>query len=116
MFISPSIRDFGLNYATTNGTTVHVCSQEPTNLTEATSTYSLGSGPATVGSPANRSPSGREVTVEVTSGGSVSANGTATHWALVDGTELLASGPLAASQVVTAGNPLTVSAAAIYFD
>lgn len=91
-----------------------ICSAEPTTVTEATTTYGLGSkaSPPTTG-PADRSPNGRELTVSAISDGSVSVTGTASHWALVktSATErLLATGALASTQSVTNGNTFTLTA------
>lgn len=93
-----------------NATRLDICSQEPTTYAEATSTYSLGNdNSVTVGAPADRSPNGREVTVPATSG-TVSGDGTATHWALTDGASVLyATGSLSASQAVTTGNPFNLA-------
>lgn len=89
-----------------------ICSQEPTTYAEATSTYTLGNktSPA-VGAPADRSGGGREVTLATFTDGTITGTGTATHYALTDGTNLLATGSLSASQTVTNGNALSISAA-----
>lgn len=70
---------------------VHLCSAEPTTYTEATSTYSLGNGtvaPLTdwTGPEAATSPYARKITLDAFTGLTISANGTATHLALVDST------------------------------
>ena len=41
-FLSDEVLDQGLDYATTNGTRVYLCSQEPATYAEASSTYALG--------------------------------------------------------------------------
>ena len=53
---------------------------------------------------------GREVVVAAISDGSVTGNGTATHYAIVDtvNSRLLATGSLSASQVVASGNTFTL--------
>lgn len=113
-FLSDNVLDSGLNYATTNGTVVHICSQQPATYAEATSTYTLGNKSGlTVGSPANGSPNGRAVTIPAITDGSVTGTGTATHWALVSGTVLIASNSLTASQSVTSGNTFTLDAQTI---
>ena len=110
-FLSDNIFDSGLGYATTNGTRIDVCSQEPTTYAEATSTYTLGNKATTVGAVANNSPDGRKVVVAAISAGSVTATGTASHWALTDGIgELLATGTLSASQALTSGNTFDLAA------
>jgi hypothetical protein len=105
-----SVLDAALDYIDTNCSDLYICSQEPTTLEEANSTYALGtsSSPA-VGSPDDGDTSGRKVTVAAISDGTVSADGTATHWALVSGTELLATGDLDSSQAVTSGNVFTLT-------
>jgi hypothetical protein len=106
--------DSGLSYLNTNGDRVDICSQEPTNYTEATSTYTLGNKTsASVGAPVNGDTSGRKVIIAAISDGSVTGTNTATHWALVKTsatTELLAAQTLSASQAVTSGNTFTLGA------
>lgn len=116
-FMTDNAYDALLNYVRDNGGTLHICSQQPTNYTEATSTYSLGSKASpTIGAPQNAAGSGREVVVSAITDGSVTATGTASHWAIVKDsatTELLVSDALASSQVVTNGNPFTLPSFAI---
>jgi len=115
-FIADSIFDNGLTYITSNANAVHVCSQVPTSYSEATSTYSLGSKSSpSVGSPENGATSGRRVVIDQFTDGVASSSGVATHWALVytGGTELLATGPLAAPDTVALGSPFTVDAISI---
>lgn len=97
---------------------LHICSQEPTTYVEATTTYSLGSKSVPqIGSIEDATPDGRKVTVAAINDGAVSADGTATHWALVDttGSRLLATEALTAPQAVTNGNPFTLTAFDIRF-
>jgi hypothetical protein len=111
-FVSTSVLDSGLSYATTNGTRVDITSTEATTYAQATTTYTLGNKTsATTGSPATRSPSGRKVTVASITGGTVTADGTAAYWALTDGATLLvATGGLSAGQAVTSGNTFSLAA------
>lgn len=111
--ISDYIFDAALAVLDTQANRLDICSQEPTTYTQAITTYSLGNKVGiTVSAPADRSPTGRKVTVSAITDGSVSANGTATHWALVDtgNSRLLATGALASSQAVTSGNQFTLAA------
>lgn len=104
--------DAALNVLTNATSTVlHICSTQPATFGNV-ATYTLGNKTTpTVGSPASRSPTGRKVTVSaVTTGGSVTASGTAAYWALVDASRLLATGPLTPSQSVTSGNTFTLTA------
>lgn len=110
--LGTNVYDQGLNYLDTNGTRLDICSQEPTTYAQATSTYTLGNKTAlNIGAPAAGSPDGRQVTVPAITDGSVTATGTATHWAITNptGSELLATGALSASQAVTSGNPFTLT-------
>ena len=110
-FLGTNVYDQGLNYLDTNGTRLDICSQEPTTYAEATSTYTLGNKTSlNIGAPGAGSPDGRQVTVPSISDGTVTATGTATHWAITNGSnELLAAGPLGSSQAVTNGNPFTLT-------
>lgn len=113
-FLTDNALDSGLSYLNTNGDRVDICSQEPTTYTEATSTYTLGNKTsASVGAPTNGDTSGRKVVVAAITDGSVTATGTASHWALVKTTattELLAAESLSSSQAVTSGNDFTLGA------
>ena len=113
MYLNPRIYDNGLSALTNEVDKLFICSQEPTNFAQASSTYALGvkNGP-TISAPQDRTPSGRKVVlaaVESGSPGSVTASGTATHYALVDSvnSRLLATAPIGASQVVSNGNTWT---------
>lgn len=110
-FLADSILDDGVQYAVTNGSRIDICSSEPTTYTEATSTNTLGNETGlTLTGPANAtSGTGRAATVPAITDGSVTGSGTASHWALTDGTgELLATGALTASQAVSSGNTFTL--------
>lgn len=105
-FIADYIFDLALADLDTATSTMYICSQEPTTYAEASSTYALGNKASlSIGAPANGAVSGRRVTVASFTDGSVTATGTASHWALTkSGTTLMATGPLSASQAVTNGN------------
>lgn len=113
-FLTDNALDNGLSYLNTNGDEVYICSQEPANYTEASATYALGNKTsASVGSPEDGDSSGRKVVIAAITDGSVTATGTASHWALCKGTateELLAAQTLASSQGVTNGNTWTLPA------
>ena len=111
-FLNDDVLDDGLQVLTdATSKELHICSQEPTTRTEAVTTYTLGNKSApTVGAPTDGDSSGRKVVVSAITDGSVTGTGTATHWALVDGTRLLATQSLASSQAVTSGNTFTLAA------
>ena len=107
------VLDLALAELDTNVTHLYICSAEPTTFTEATATYALGvKATPTIGAPANGATSGRRVTVAAITDGSVTATGTATHWALTKttGSVLVATNALAASQSVTNGNTFSLAA------
>lgn len=115
-FLADDVLDNGLSQLPANVDEIHICSQEPTTYAEATSTYSLGVKTApTIGAAADRTDGGREVEAAAFSDGSVSATGTATHYAWVNaaGTVLYATKALSSSQAVTNGNTFSLTAHAI---
>lgn len=114
-YINDEVFDQGLDYADTNGTRIDICSQEPLNYTEATSTYTLGNKTGlNTGVTQDGATDGRRVIVPAITDGSVTGTNTATHWALTDGAAILvATGALSASQGVTSGNTFTLDAISI---
>jgi ABC-type tungstate transport system permease subunit len=75
---------------------VDACATEPTNLTEATSTYTKGNYTLTAGDGngdwviADGDTSGRKISITGQSGNNGTGTGTATYLAFSDGTTLLA--------------------------
>lgn len=116
-YINDEVFDSGLDYADTNGTRIDICSQEPTTYGEATTagTYSLGNKTGlNTGATQAGATDGRRVVVPAITDGSVTNTGTATHWALTDGSAvLIATGALSSSQAVTASNTFTLDAISI---
>jgi hypothetical protein len=114
-YINDEVFDQGLDYADTNGTRIDICSQEPVSYAAATSTYTLGNKTGlNTGATQNGASSGRRVIVPAITDGSVTGTGTATHWALTDGSAvLIATGALTSSQAVTSGNTFTLDAISI---
>ena len=112
-FVSDSSLDASLNYIKTNGGTVYILSQA-VSLWSQIATYALGnkSGVSYTG-PADAT-SGRKVTLNAITGGTVTGTGTATHFAITDGTsEVIACQALNASQAVTNGNTFSLTACEI---
>jgi hypothetical protein len=107
--------DNGLNAIHNLADKIYICSNDPTNFTDATSTYALGNMNFGVGGcfgvPGAGSPNGRQIASVAVTTGSVTGTGTAAKWAVVDSanSRLLANGSLAASQAVTAGNTFTLA-------
>jgi len=110
--LNDRVFDNGLTVLDTEANRIDVTSQEATTYAEATSTYTLGNSTSlSIGAPADRTGGGRKVTVAAITDGSISATGTATHYAIVDtsNSRLLATGSLTASQSVTSGNTFTLA-------
>jgi len=116
-FIPDSALDALLNDVQDDVETLHICSQEPADYTEAASTYTLGNKAApTMAEPSDRGGGGRECVVSAITDGNVTGTGTATHWALVKDSataKLQAAGDLSAPQAVTNGNTFTLTQFAI---
>lgn len=114
-YLNVEVYDSGLDWVATKATRLDICSQQPTDYTGATSTYSLGNKTSiSVAAPSDRAGGGREVIIAAITDGAVTATGTASHWALTDGTSILvAAGSLSASQAVTEGNTFTLTSFAI---
>lgn len=112
-FLNDRVFDNGLTVLDTEANKITITSSEATTYTEGNATYALGdTTTVSVSAPADRTGGGRKVTVSAVTDGSVTANGTATHYAILDtaNSRLLATGSLTASQVVTSGNSFTLSA------
>ena len=92
-----------------NATTLHICSTEPASFA-AVSGVSLGDAAVTFTGPVDGDVSGRKVTVSAITTQPVTGTGTATYWALVDGTTLYATGALDSPQGVVSGNTFSLAA------
>lgn len=98
-----------------NATVLHILSTEPASFANI-ATYTLGNK-ATPGftGPAAGDTSGRKITINAITDGTVTGTGTAAYWCLATGSVLLAAGALSASQGVTSGNTFTLAAFDIEF-
>lgn len=111
-FLNDRVFDNGLSILDTEANKILVTSQEAGDYTEANSTYALGNSTSlSIAAPTDRSGGGRKVVVSAISDGSITATGTATHYAIVDtaNSRLLATAALTASQSVTNGNTFTLA-------
>lgn len=111
--LNDRVFDNGLSVLDTEANKITITSAEATTYTEGNATYALGNTTSiSIAAPSDRTGGGRKVTVSAVTTGSVTANGTATHYAILDTTNsrLLATGSLTATQVVTSGNTFTLSA------
>lgn len=110
--LNDRVLDSGLSVLDTEANKIVITSQEATTYTEANATYALGNSTSlSIAAPSDRSGGGREVVVAAITDGSITATGTATHYAIVDtvNSRLLATSTLSASQSVTSGNTFTLA-------
>lgn len=97
------------------GNAISLCSQQPTTLAQANSTYKLADVTVTPGAgngdftKANGDTSGRKLTISEQADIPVDTTGTANHIAVYNGTELLLITTCNAQQL-TSGNTVTISA------
>jgi hypothetical protein len=114
--LNDRVLDNGLTVLDTEANKIVITSQAPTTYTEANSTYALGNSTSlSIANPTDRAGGGREVIVAAISDGTLTATGTASHYAIIDtvNSRLLAVSTLTSSQVVTSGNTFTLSSVSI---
>lgn len=121
-YIHPDILDAAASYISSNTENLYI-----TNNSGAPTTYALASTTGTNAcgvkatpsftGPAAGDTSGRKITVDAITDGSVNDTATADYWALTDNslTKLLVWGDLATPQSVTSGNTFTLTAVDIEF-
>lgn len=109
-YINDYILDNGLTKLDTEADVLVICSALPTTFTEATSTYKLGNKNSPSVVLVDGDTSGRAAQVAAITAGDITANGTASHWALIDtaNSRLLAASTLSNPQVVTSGNTFSL--------
>ena len=110
-YLDARVYDAGLNALDTEATHIHLTSAEAATFAAVGST-TLGNSTISIGAPGARTGGGRKVTVAAISAGSVTANGSAGFYAIIDNTNsrLLAAAPLSAAQTVTSGNTFSLPA------
>lgn len=112
-FFGDRVYDAGLNALDTEANILYICSSAPTTFA-GIAAVALGSETSlSIGSPAAASPDGRKVTVAAIVGtGTVTADGTATHYAIADtvNSRLLVVNALDAGVVVTSGQSFSLPA------
>lgn len=115
MFINDNVFDSGLAYAIANGSRIDLCSVDPVGVYATVTANTLGNKTGlTPAAASNGLVDGRRSIVPAITDGTVTGTGTASHWALTNGTStVIASGPLTASQAVTSGNVFTLDAISI---
>ena len=114
-YLHDDILDTALAYIETSTENLYITSSVATTFTEASATYALGAkaSPGFTG-PADGT-SGRKITIDAITDGTVTGTGTAAFWALTDdsATKLLAAGPLAGGVAVVSGGTFTVADATV---
>ncbi len=90
----------------------HACAGQPTNYTEAATTYQLASKAMTGGdfTKANGDVDGRKQTVPSVVDAYIDNNGLADHNAITKGTDLVDVTIITPSQALTAGGTVTIAA------
>lgn len=108
-YLNDRVYDAGLQVLDTEATHLHITSAEASTFA-AVGTTTLGNSALDVGAPAARGGGGRQVTISAISAGSVTANGSAGYYAIVDTTNsrLLVAAPLSSAQTVTSGNTFSL--------
>ena len=111
--------DAALQYLEDNATIMTVCSAQPANYAEATTTYDGGASKYKIADiaidssdftgPADGTTNGRKTTINQQADVPVDATATATHIALSSGTTLLYV-TTCTSQALTSGNTVTIPA------
>lgn len=106
--IPDAARDLALEFVRL-GTRLDVCSQLPTNVTEATATYTLGNKTVALGAVEDGATEGRRTRIPAITDGDATGDGTPTHWALTGGGVLRAWGTLNSAMAVANGGQFTLS-------
>jgi len=108
-YINDNALDAALGYID-NATILHITSAEASSYANVAAVTLGNKTSISFTGPADGDASGRKITVDEITGGTVTGTDDATHWALVDGSILYATGALSSSQAVTSGNTFTLDA------
>lgn len=113
--IANHIFDNGLSALIADADAIHVCSQEPTTFTAATTTFTLGNSTTMSFGAIQDNPGaagGRQTVLAAITDGSATASGTGTHFAIVDtvNSRLLVTGNVGSPQAITSGNSFSLAA------
>lgn len=119
--VESNVLDGGLTAFGTGAGKAVLCGTEPTNATEANSTFALASATAGagftapfVGAPAAGTPNGRKVTTAAITGASVTGTGTANWLAILNAAGSTLYAVLAITpQALTSGNTWNMGATTI---
>ncbi len=109
-YLDDSVLDAALNVIDTGATRLDITSSEVTSYA-AISGATLGNKTSiNFAAPADRTGGGRQITLAAITDGSVTGDGTATHWCVHNASDTLyACEELASSQAVSNGNTFTLT-------
>jgi len=111
--IADKVLDEALNYIKDYTENLYICNNLPTTFAEASSTYKLGvkANPGFTG-PANGDTSGRKLTVNAITDGTITGSGTIYYIALTDDSlsDLLLVLPLVTSRLIDEDTTFTLTA------
>lgn len=112
-FVNDSVLDAALEEIRT-ANVLHLCSAEPTSYAEAVSLSLANKAAPSIGAVADYA-GGRQITIAAITDGTGTADGNATHYALVNstGSVLLATQSLSATYAVTNGATVEINAFSI---
>lgn len=108
--VHADVLDAALNVIKNNATVLHICSGLPANYAAVAGVTLGNKTPPAFTGPGAGDVSGRKITVTAITDGTVTGTGTASHYAIVDGSRLLCAQALGATQGVTSGNTFTLGA------
>lgn len=117
-WLGNEVLDACLGYIQTNGTRLDVLNAAATNYSTATTdaTNSCGNKTSFVIDTIADGASGRKITSDAITDGTITETDTVTHWAITDGSSIfVCGGPLGASEGVTDTNTFTLGAFSITF-
>ena len=116
-FVNDEVRDQGLDWADTNGTQIDICSTDPGGTYATVTANTPGNDTVNTGAAEDGAVSGRRVVVPAITLGTVTGNGTASHWALTNGSDtVIASGELVSPVAVTTPGTFSLEAISITID
>lgn len=109
-FLYDTAFDSGLSALIAQATTLHICSSEPSTYAGVAG-VELAQHGVTLTGPADATGGGRKAVIPAAASEAVDTTGTATHWALTDGSGvLIATNSLAAPVSLDAAGTYTIAA------
>lgn len=105
--VHDSILDKGLEELRLKAKKIHACTSQPANFA-GVAAVSVGVVATTNGAVTDRTPDGRQIVLTPATGGTYTAAGTVSHYAIVDDTAslLLIADAVAVAKAVNSGDPI----------